>query len=364
MNNPEEMSKAMTPNLPFWSYQLQQNSKLAVRTRKDLDIHLITRALKDEAFKQELLANPKAVVEKELGAKLSEELEINVLEETEDTIYMVLPCNPYEGLSEPELKASLGMTYEDVAHWVLEQQRNALLDEAESVAIVSRAWKDEAFKQELLSHPKTTLAKELGSTISDDLDIKGMSETPNTLYLVLPNIPEKATTCHSLNEIELEAVAGPYQEMLIADTHVYTGNCCITSPSDRNLKSNFSPVDSKSILEKVTALSIEIWSYKSQDPAIRHLGPMAQEFHAAFGVGEDDKHINMVDANGVALAAIQGLYQLVKEKDAQIANQQSLITNLEAKNQTLEFRLAALEQAVHDMSTVSSSYKGRLSQVF
>jgi hypothetical protein len=72
MNNPEDMSKGMKPNLPLWSYQLQQNSKLALRTRKDLDIHLITRALKDETFKQELLANPKAVVEKELGAKLSE----------------------------------------------------------------------------------------------------------------------------------------------------------------------------------------------------------------------------------------------------------------------------------------------------
>lgn len=48
-----------------------------------------------------------------------------MLEETEDTLYMVLPCNPYEGISEEELQASLGMSYEDVAQWVLEQQRNA-----------------------------------------------------------------------------------------------------------------------------------------------------------------------------------------------------------------------------------------------
>ena len=86
MNNPEDMSKGMTPNLPLWSYQLQQNSKLAVKTRKDLEVHLITRALKDEGFKQELLANPKTLVEQELGTKLPEELEINVLEETEDTL--------------------------------------------------------------------------------------------------------------------------------------------------------------------------------------------------------------------------------------------------------------------------------------
>ena len=97
MNNQDKAPQGITPNLPLWSYQLQQGSKLAVKTRKDLEIHLITRALKDEGFRQELVANPKAVVEKELGVKLPEELEINVLEETEDTLYMVLPCNPMKG---------------------------------------------------------------------------------------------------------------------------------------------------------------------------------------------------------------------------------------------------------------------------
>jgi len=64
---------------------------------------------------------------------------------------------------------------------------------------------------------------------------------------------------------------------------------------------------------------------------------MAQDFYAAFGVGEDDKHISTVDADGVALAAIQGLYQLVREKDAQITAQQEQIAALEA-------HIAALEQ--------------------
>jgi hypothetical protein len=188
MNNPEEMSKAMTPNLPFWSYQLQPNSKLALRTRKDLEIHLITRALKDERFKYKLLVNPKALVEQELGTKLSEELEINVFEETEDTVCIVLPCNPYEGVSEEELKASLGMAYEDLAQWVLEQQRNALLDETNSVSMITRAWKDQAFKQELLCNPKTVIEKECRTTISADIEIKVFEETVNILYLVLPQL--------------------------------------------------------------------------------------------------------------------------------------------------------------------------------
>jgi len=167
MNNQDKSLKGLTPNLPLWSYQLQQDSKLAVKTRKDLEIHLITRALKDEEFKQELIANPKAVIEQEIGSKLPDELEITVLEETEDTIYMVLPCNPYEGLSEEELQATLGMTYEDVALWVLEQQRNNLLDEESAVAIFSRAWQDQTFRRELLSTPKAVVQNELQIMISD-----------------------------------------------------------------------------------------------------------------------------------------------------------------------------------------------------
>jgi|GEM_PF-1858368 len=190
MNNREEMSEGVTPKLPLWSYQVQSDSKLAVRTRKDLEIHLITRALKDEGFKQELLANPKAVVEKELGTKLPEDLEINVLEETEDTLYMVLPCNPYEGMSEEELKASLGMTYEDVAQWVLEQQRNAFFDEANSVVMIARAWKDQEFKPKLLGTPKVVVEKELGMQLPGEIELQVLEETANTLYIVLLKIAD------------------------------------------------------------------------------------------------------------------------------------------------------------------------------
>ena len=88
--------------------------------------------------------------------------------------------------------------------------------------------------------------------------------------------------------------------------------------SDRHLKERFAPVDPHDVLARVTALPVETWNYKDQDPAIRHIGPMAQDFAAAFGVGEDDRHINLLDANGVALAAIQGLYRIVQTQEAQL----------------------------------------------
>jgi hypothetical protein len=63
---------------------------------------------------------------------------------------------------------------------------------------------------------------------------------------------------------------------------------------------------------------------------------MAQDFYAAFGLGEDERYISKSDADGVALAAIQGLYQVVQERDAEIAQ-------LKVHNADLEARLANVE---------------------
>jgi len=81
-------------------------------------------------------------------------------------------------------------------------------------------------------------------------------------------------------------------------------------------KENIQLVDSRDVLERLADVPILTWNYKTDDPSVRHIGPMAQDFHAAFGVGADDKHIHTVDAAGVAFAAIQGLYQLVQENEA------------------------------------------------
>jgi trimeric autotransporter adhesin len=85
------------------------------------------------------------------------------------------------------------------------------------------------------------------------------------------------------------------------------GNGSWTSLSDRNAKDNFEPVRTEEVLDRLASVPISTWNYKAQDKSIRHIGPMAQDFAAAFQVGDDDKGITTVDADGVALAAIQGL---------------------------------------------------------
>lgn len=106
------------------------------------------------------------------------------------------------------------------------------------------------------------------------------------------------------------------------------------STSDRAAKENFSPVDPAEVLDKVAALPMSRWTYKTA-PGVEHIGPVAQDFHAAFGLnGKDDKHIATVDADGVALAAIQGLNKKLEEtrlENAALREELSTIKNLLSK---------------------------------
>src|SRR2546426_5664569 len=105
--------------------------------------------------------------------------------------------------------------------------------------------------------------------------------------------------------------SGP--EPLLLSASGATVNGTFNNNSDRNAKQDFAPVAPAQILEKVARLPLSEWSYKV-DPGTRHIGPMAQDFHAAFDVSTEDKHIAPIDEGGVALAAIQALNQRLEEK--------------------------------------------------
>jgi hypothetical protein len=102
------------------------------------------------------------------------------------------------------------------------------------------------------------------------------------------------------------------------------------SSSDRNLKEEFQVVNPVEVLEKVASLPISTWEFIFEEGDVRHMGPMAQDFHAAFGLGQHDTRINLTDTNGVTMAAIQGLNLKLEEKDAKIAEMQERLQKLEA----------------------------------
>ncbi|NOZ26546.1 MAG: hypothetical protein GXP39_00650 [Chloroflexi bacterium] len=128
-----------------------------------------------------------------------------------------------------------------------------------------------------------------------------------------------------------------------AGVFLSTGSGSWRSLSDRNMKENVVPVDREDVLEKVAWLPISTWNYKSQDDSIRHMGPMAQDFYAAFGLGEDDAYIGTIDADGVALAAIQGLYDRNKALEGRVRALERENAALRDRVEEIEARLSTLE---------------------
>jgi len=107
-----------------------------------------------------------------------------------------------------------------------------------------------------------------------------------------------------------------------------TVNGTFNNNSDRNAKQNFASVKPEEVLAKVAQLPVMQWSYKT-DAATRHIGPMAQDFYAAFAVGTDERHIAPIDEGGVALAAIQGLNQKLEQKETEITELKARLERLE-----------------------------------
>ncbi|HZV35695.1 MAG TPA: tail fiber domain-containing protein [Verrucomicrobiae bacterium] len=132
--------------------------------------------------------------------------------------------------------------------------------------------------------------------------------------------------------------SGAYVVTITNDGTIYSKGVALTS--DRNAKENFTPLDSKAVLEKVSAMPVTQWNYKDDSADKKHIGPVAQDFQSAFGLnGGDDKHISVVDEAGVALAAIQGLNEKVEELNAELKHR-------DAENAELKARLDALEKSL------------------
>jgi len=117
---------------------------------------------------------------------------------------------------------------------------------------------------------------------------------------------------------------------------IVAGGGSLTCSSSRYVKKDFAPVDQQKILKRVAHLPLTTWSYRNEKSGARHIGPMAQDFARAFSLGHGTTGIAMVDSDGIALAAIQGLYR---------QNQA-----LQRQNRSLNARLARLEHAFSKLS--------------
>jgi len=133
-------------------------------------------------------------------------------------------------------------------------------------------------------------------------------------------------------------------------TDLSTGSCLApngstwNTVSDRNAKTAFEPVDPDEVLECLTGMEIEKWSYKGSEN--RHMWPVAQDFYACYGLGVDNKHVTAEDMAGVAMVSIQALNAGDQEQRARIQALNSKVKELQQENADLKARLERLERLI------------------
>jgi hypothetical protein len=130
---------------------------------------------------------------------------------------------------------------------------------------------------------------------------------------------------------------------LSSGVEVAAGGGSWSSISDRNVKENFTPLDGEEILKRLRKVPVSSWNYKTQPSEIRHIGPMAQDFFAAFKVGESDRLINSLDIDGVNLAGVRALDTRTAKQQAQIEKLEKSNVELKKQNEELLKRLEKLE---------------------
>ncbi|TNF78420.1 MAG: tail fiber domain-containing protein [Acidobacteria bacterium] len=119
--------------------------------------------------------------------------------------------------------------------------------------------------------------------------------------------------------------------------------------SSREFKTGFAPLDGKEILNNLSKVPVMSWRYKSEEESVRHYGLAAEDFHAAFQLG-DGSSISSVDADGVALAAIQGLHELVQEQGDELKRRRADLAKRDQEIAELRKAVARLEERLLEIS--------------
>jgi trimeric autotransporter adhesin len=148
---------------------------------------------------------------------------------------------------------------------------------------------------------------------------------PSRVGIATGDMVERISIPQSTGNVGLGTLS-PSQKLHVIGNILASGS--ITPNSDVNAKTDFAPVNVAEILERVATLSLHQWRFKDEPDGVKHIGPMAQDFRAAFGLGEIPTAIATVDADGVALAAIQGLNQKLEQKSAEITELKQSISEL------------------------------------
>jgi hypothetical protein len=122
--------------------------------------------------------------------------------------------------------------------------------------------------------------------------------------------------------------------------HLTDAGVWVNGSSSVRSKTDFAPIDAGAVLERVVAMPVTTWRYREGEAGVRHIGPMAEDFHAAFGVGYGPHTIADLDARGVAFAAIQGLNRKLEQR---LIESSAALMSVERRAARLERELAEIK---------------------
>ena len=139
----------------------------------------------------------------------------------------------------------------------------------------------------------------------------------------------------------VEYTFGPTGNLTIAGNLTANG---VVYPSSRSLKDGFQAVDGRDVLARLAAMPVSEWRYKSDPASSRHIGPVAEDFHTAFGLGAEGIGLNVGDVAGVTIAAVQGLWMEMKEQEKTLEDLQELVKQQRQLIEALRAELASTRQ--------------------
>ncbi len=142
------------------------------------------------------------------------------------------------------------------------------------------------------------------------------------------------------NQFTVRAIGGHRLVTNVTGTvgcSIAPGGATWACTSDRNAKEDFRPVDAEEVLAKLARIPIQSWRFRTEEGATRHLGPTAQDFHAAFNLGANDTTIGGVDADGVNMLAIQAL----ERRTAEVAELRDEVSELRTRLDALAAQIGA-----------------------
>jgi hypothetical protein len=132
------------------------------------------------------------------------------------------------------------------------------------------------------------------------------------------------------------------------------GSGVFNCTSSRYTKQNFLAVNGEDVLARLRSVPVTTWNYISEGEKAKHMGPMAEDFYQAFGLGTTNTAIGVQDLAGVSLAAVKSLDERtaqLQQRTLEVEKLRSEVEQLRAANATMEQRLAALEESMKQQAS-------------